>query len=203
MENGEIFRKVFHLCAPAFLVYYLVPADAWGLLPSVEGVLEPREVLLLAVLAVVLAEEAVRLKMGWSVFGMRPYERGKMAAHAWAGMGITIGFLLFPMAMVVAVVFGMAWVDPLMGYLRRQRPNLYPLVPLVAYWLIASAALLIQGTMNPFLAVEIAFVAGCAAILCESPRLDHLDDDFLLLTIPLAAVWLAYHAFRAMGYFFL
>ena len=59
MENGEIFRKVFHLCAPAFLVYYLVPADAWGLLPSVEGVLEPREVLLLAVLAVVLAEEAV------------------------------------------------------------------------------------------------------------------------------------------------
>jgi hypothetical protein len=199
MEKGELFRKAFHLCAPAFLVYYLVPVDAWGWMPSVDGFLEPREVLLLAVLAVVLAEEAIRLKMGWSVFGMRPYERGKMAAHAWAGTGLAIGFLLFPQAMVVAVTFGMAWVDPMMGFLRKRRPNLYPIVPILAYWAIASVALLAQAAMHPVLGVEIAFVAACAAVLCESPRLDHLDDDFLLLTVPLLTMWLAYHAFNVMG----
>ena len=203
MEKGELFRKLFHLCAPVFLIYYLIPEDLWGIVPSAGSILSGREVVLLAVLAIVLAEEAVRLKMGRRVFGMRPYEQNKMAAHAWAGLGITIGFLFFPQPFVVAIVFGMAWVDPLISVLRKERPALYPIFPLVVYLLIVAAALYVQTDISPLIIFNLALIAACAAVLCESPRLDHLDDDFLLLTIPLAALWLADFLFAgAIGFLF-
>jgi hypothetical protein len=199
MESGEAFRKVFHACAPAFLVYYLVPHGAWGLVPGIDGLLLPREVLLLIVLAVVLASEALRLRMGWRAFGMREYEGGKVAAHAWAGLGITIGFLFFERPLVVAAVCGMAWVDPLMGLLRKGRSDLYPILPVAAYMLVTLAALLLQGAAHPAAAVGIALAGASAAVLCESPRLDRVDDDFLLLTVPLMAMWLADALFSALG----
>jgi dolichol kinase len=191
MEQGEAFRKVFHLCAPAFLSYYLVPTDAWGLLPSPCHWLAPREILLLAVLGAVLASEAARVRLGWLAFGMRQYERGRLAAHAWAGIGISIGFLFFPRAFVVAVVFGMALGDPLMGLARERMPKLYPMLPLLVYWLTVAAALHVQSGAHPALTANMAMVAACAAVLCESPKLEWLDDDFLLLTVPLVALWVA------------
>jgi dolichol kinase len=203
MEKGELFRKAFHICAPVFLTYYLVPDDVWGFVPNAGSLLSGREVVLITVLAIVLASEALRLRMGRRVFGMRPYEQNKMAAHAWAGLGITIGFLFFPQPLVVAIVFGMAWVDPLIGVLRKARPKLYPIVPLVVYMLIVAVALGIQTDISPLIIINLALIAACAAILCESPRLEHLDDDFLLLTIPLAALWLADFLFAsAIGFLF-
>ncbi|MFH0815887.1 MAG: hypothetical protein V1934_03620 [Methanobacteriota archaeon] len=203
MEKGELFRKSFHLCAPVFLSYYLVPDDFWGVVPGMGSALRGREVVLLAVLAIVLASEAVRLRMGWRAFGMRPYETEKMAAHAWAGFGIAIGFLFFPRPFVVAIVFGMAWVDPLISLLRKNRPYLYPMLPLAVYWLIVAVALSVQTDASPVVIANLALIAACAAILCESPKLKHLDDDFLLLTVPLAAMWLANVLLSgAMGFLF-
>ncbi|MCK5547460.1 MAG: hypothetical protein KAI64_00490, partial [Thermoplasmata archaeon] len=104
-----IARRVLHICAPVFLVYYLVPEDSWiGL---------SKRVALLVVLLVVLLVELFRVALGLEFLGLKKYEKSQMSAYAWASFGFAMAFLFFDRALVVPVIFGMAWIDPLCGYL--------------------------------------------------------------------------------------
>jgi hypothetical protein len=184
MDKGELFRRLFHCCAPAFLVFYLVPEDLWGYMD--------RRIALLAVLTAVLAFEAARLGLGWRFPGLRDYEARRPGAYAQAGLGIAIGFLFFPMPFVVAVVFGMAWVDPLISMLRRGAPALYPHAPLVAYALIADVALVLLTGLGALHIAILSITTAIFAIAIERPNFRRVDDDFLLLTFPLLVLWVAH-----------
>lgn len=184
MSKGELFRRAFHLCAPVFLVYYAVPVDMWGLGLS-------REQCLLTVLSGVLILEAVRYAKGIRFFGLRDYETRHISAYAWAGMGITIAFLFFPMHLVIPVVFGIGWTDPLIGMLRKRSSPLYPGLPFLLYAAICACSFAFLGLRDLLHLLLLPIIGSAAALSSEYPKIAVVDDDFLMQVVPLGAMYLA------------
>ena len=71
----HLFRRLFHLASPVFLVYYWIPVDlgnpATGL---------TRQALLMLAAGTVLAVDLGRLALRIPVFGLRKYEAGRVSA---------------------------------------------------------------------------------------------------------------------------
>ena len=178
MEYAHAFRRGFHLCAPLFLVYYLFPEDMWGLDVSNKG-------FIIIIFTLLMIFEAIRLGTGRVFFGLREYERKQLSAYAWASIAITIAFLFFPPVFVICAVVGMGWTDPLIGELRKHWKKAYPLLPLAVYFVITVACLSLFSDMQFILILFLASLTTVVAILVEYPRLKYIDDDFLMLLIPL------------------
>jgi len=178
MDKAHLFRRAFHLCAPLFLVYYLIPEDMWGLGIS-------REIFLLIVFLILMIFESVRLATGRVFFGLRDYEKKQLSAYAWASIGITIAFLFFPPVFVICAVVGLGWTDPLIGELRRKWKKGYPAIPLAVYFLIIMACLQLFSEIPLFVQLFMASLTAAVAIIVEGPRIKQIDDDFLMLVIPL------------------
>lgn len=185
MDYGHWFRRGFHLCAPLFLLYYLVPGRILGIVS--------KELILLLALLIVLIFEAVRLRTGWVFFGLRGYESKQLSAFAWAGIGLTIAFLFFPQIFVICVVIGMGWTDPLIGELRRRWKKGYPAIPLVQYFFIVLVCLSLFSEMDIFLRMFLAGLGSVVAITVERPRIRYIDDDFLMMVIPLVVLTFVHH----------
>ncbi len=183
MDRGHIFRRMFHLCAPFFLIYYLLPGRFLYL---------SKEAWLIIGLILLLVLEAARLFLGKVFFGMREYEKDQISAYAWAGMGITMAFLLFPMPFVACAVTGLGWTDPLIGELRkRKKMGYYPWFPIAFYFLIVISCLFLFSDIPLFAMIILAFVGSLGAIAVEKPKIP-VDDDFLMLIIPLLVMTLVY-----------
>jgi dolichol kinase len=191
MDKGEMFRKGFHLCAPLFLLYYAVPSDMWGLGPT-------REIVLLAVLTMVLVFDAMRYGMGVTLPFLRSYEERRISAYSWAAIGFTMAIIFFPTHLVVPVIFGLGWTDPLIGLLRRRRSRLYPALPVIAYFAICAVAFALMGFMGIFHLLVLSAVGAVTAVAVEFPRLRHVDDDFLMQVVPLAAMWAVEYAWMSL-----
>jgi len=190
MDYGHLFRRVFHLCAPFILLYYLLPE---------RFLLVSKEAFLLMGLFGLLMLEAVRLFTGRIFFGMREYERGQISAYAWAGIGVTIAFLLFPMPFVICSVVGLGWTDPLIGEMRKRKMmRYYPATPLTVYFLIAAVCLFIFSEFSIIQVLILGLVGSMAAISVEKPKLP-VDDDFLMLVVPLIVLTLAYEYLNIAG----
>jgi hypothetical protein len=175
------------MLAPIFLVYYAVPDPLWEGGPN-------RELILVAMLVLVLVVEAIRLTFKPQILGMRGYESTRMSAFSWVAIGMTIAFLFFPLEYAAPALIGMGWVDPLCGELRRVDSRLYPALPLVVYFLIAFLTMSYLIGINVQVLVA-SLVATVLAISIEKPRLKHLDDDFLMLVVPLIGIWSVFQLF--------
>ena len=190
MDRAHLFRRLFHFCAPLILLYYIVP-DIFLWLPKFYWVL--------IVLSVILIIEAVRLGAGRVFFGLREYEKGQLSAYAWAGIGITLGFAFFQPMFVACVVFGIGWVDPLIGEMRRQRKmRYYPHLPLLIYFLIVIGCLTALSNINLLTILILGAVASASAIAIENPRLP-ADDDFLMQIVPLIVLTAFYEWVKIIG----
>jgi hypothetical protein len=187
MDRGHWFRRFIHILAPIFLLYYAVPNPIWDGGPS-------KELVLVLFLMVVLTFEAYRLAYKPKIIGIRSYEYQRMSAAAWAAVGLTFTFLFFPLEFAAPAVIGMGWVDPLCGELRKMRSRLYPTLPLVVYFIIAISTMTYLIGFNAQV-VAASAVATVLAIVIEKPRLKYLDDDFLMLVVPLIGIWLVFQLF--------
>jgi hypothetical protein len=185
MYKAHVVRRIFHLCAPAFLVYYLIPEDMWGLGIS-------PEISVIVVLITVLSVEAFRLATGRTYYGLRTYEKNQISAYAWAAIGITIAFLFFPPVFVICAVVGLGWVDPLIGELRRHWKKANPTLPLVMYFMIVMGSLLLFSDINFITQVFLGCLASVSAIKIEAWKTRYVDDDFLMLIIPLMILTFVY-----------
>lgn len=181
MEPSAIFRRTVHLSTPVFLVYYFLPSPLWP-----EG--PPKEIGLLTILAATMAFELVRLLVGFKVPGLRPYESDQMSAAAWTSVALTFSFLFFPMELTAPVIFGMALVDPAISMLRRSR--WYPWLPYAMHLtiMVAVLALLVPVDLRWFIA---AAIASGAAVASEAVKTRYVDDDFLMIVVPLVVFFLA------------
>lgn len=178
MDREAKIRRAVHLSAPLFLVYYFLPSPLWAGGPS-------REIGLVVILGAVLVFELLRLRLGLKVPGMRGYERYQLSAAAWAAMAMTVAMLFFPLDLAAPAVVGMALVDPLISRLRRTR--WYPGAPLAVHFLLVLAILLL---FHP-LSVRVVFAAAVAAALAvgaEAVKTRYVDDDFLMIVVPLVGL---------------
>jgi hypothetical protein len=166
-----------HLLTPAFLVYYLLPDEIAGI---------PKTFGLILVMMVTLLVDGLRIMRGWEVPGARPYERRRISATAWAGFGLMLAFLCFPQHFVVPVVFGMAWVDPLMGE-ARKRKGVNPVLigaPAYAFIFACTSVIFFPGSPLP-LVIASTLIAAPSATLIEHYGPKWLDDDLSMIIVPL------------------
>jgi len=184
MDRGQWLRRFIHMLAPLFLVYYALPSPIWEGGPN-------KELVLVSTLIIVLGFEAYRLTFKPKILGMRIYEYQRVSAATWAALGMTFVFLFFPLEYAAPVVIGMGWVDPLCGELRRFESKFYPTLPLTVYFTIAvfTMTYLIGFNVQVVLA---SIVATILAIAIEKPRLKYIDDDFLMLVVPILGIWVVF-----------
>jgi len=89
------------------------------------------------------------------------------------------------MPITIVAVCGMAWIDPVCGATKRTR--LYPAAPFITYLLMAVTLLLLAG-YSPALTVLLAAAGSAVAVASERPRLRVIDDDFLMVAVPLVTL---------------
>jgi hypothetical protein len=133
--------------------------------------------------------EAVRLKLGITIFGQRDYESKQVSALAWGTFAIGIAFLTIPDSpeLVYPLVLSLSFGDPFLGELRRREFNSQQ-VFLGGTIFIA----LIWGVGWHLLGTPL-FMVPLMAPICvaaEWPRLRWIDDNATMLLIPLAVVLL-------------
>lgn len=180
MKKAEMIRRILHMTAVVYLVYYLLPEELFPGFYKWYGVL--------IILCATLAVEALRLKTGKVFFGLREYEKKRVSAFAWFAIGMSIALLWFEMVYVVPVVIGMAFIDPLIGEIKRKNERFYPILPIVIYGTIMFTCLLILSEMSIGPLILLTFVATFFAILAERWNIKYIDDDFLMIIIPLLAL---------------
>ncbi len=177
-EGHHIFRRLFHSFAWIFLVYYFIPETIFG---------HSRAFLFLIIVLIILSFEGIRLYNGWHVFGLRPYERHQIAAYAWATMAAAIALLLFPMHLAVVCLLGMGLIDPLIGELKDFNKQLYPYIPLIGWFAICFCFMSYLTDYNLQQLVVLSAIGSAVAIIGEYPRI-LIDDDFLMVVIPLVVL---------------
>jgi hypothetical protein len=181
MNGSSTFRRVFHILSPAFLSYFILPDQVGG------GITKAS----LAILFVGTAWciEIARIALGINLFGMRPYEGGRVSAYAQGTLGLAIGiFLIRQPAIVVPVFLGMAWIDPLAATVRRRE---WPraIVGLAYFGLFLGTELLLPVPWPPSWSFLLAAVAMAVALVVEGPKHKLLDDDFLMQVVPYAVLY--------------
>jgi len=166
-------------------LYYLLPVE----LPFL-GI--RRWVLLIVFFAAVIGFETFRLWKGFAVFGLRPHEANQIASFVWAAAGITLVLWVFEKDIASAVIVGMAIVDPLAGELRAAKKSdwISAGVPLLVYFVLCALVLLTVSSRQISAVISLSALGAIAAVAAERPRIDYIDDDFLMLVVPAVAMTL-------------
>jgi dolichol kinase len=185
MDKGHVLRRLVHMLAPLSLIYYFLPDPLWAGAPS-------NQVLLLFLLEGILVFEVLRLHYQWPIIGIRDYEYDRLSAAAWAALAMVVALLFFPLQLAAPAIVGMAFVDPLIGELRRRKSKLYPTIPTLVYLALVLVILWYFFGLNTTVILASAVATGLA-IAIERLRTKYIDDDFLMTIVPLlglAAIFL-------------
>lgn len=180
MDSKILLRKAVHMCAPLFALLYLTPEDL-GLFS--------RDVLAIILWTIFAMFEIIRIRMKLQIPGLREYEYTRPSAAFWMCSAFLPMILFFPVDYALPLLIGFGFTDPMIGLLRKNRSKLYPIVPLLFYFSI----MLISFSISFDLSVKImllACIVTIAAIWAESLRNKLIDDDFLMLFVPLVVLWL-------------
>ncbi len=180
VEVGSAFRRIFHAASPAFLVYYLLPDDLW--------VGFPKPYLAFILWSATFVIETLRLAFDVDIIGLRDYEKRQISAYFWGATALVSGLLFFPPPFVVVAMFGMAWIDPLCAWTRERGG--YPLIPLIAYLVIAFTGVWFLTGLSPEKTITISLFATGLAIGAEYPTIRYVDDDFTMMMVPLGGMTL-------------
>ena len=181
MDRSSAFRRFFHIISPLFMGYYLLPPELGG--PKTRITLTGVTLLFLGTAACV---EIARIALGIRLFGMRPYEGQRVSAYAQGALGLGIAlFLIRDPTIVIPVILGMAWIDPLAAAARK---NQWPRALVVAayFGLFITTEFAMTGTQNTTWMFIAAVLATTSAMLVEGPKIPQLDDDLLMQVVPMA-----------------
>ncbi len=186
----HLFRRVFHLVSPVFLLYYWIPEDL-----GATGI--RREAILLLAVGTVLSVDIARIALRIPVFGLRKYEAGRVSAYAWGTIGLALGFAFFPSVLVIPAFCGMAWIDPLCAWARAT--GRYPWLPAIGYAAVFASLLWITGSgLSPLAILALTAIATPVALLAEYGDFRFVDDDFLMTIVPLIVLALVLGPIRAL-----
>ena len=177
----ETIRKAVHMCAPLFAILYLVPENMGPV---------PRSAAIRAAWTAFALFEAYRIRKGFLVLGMREYERRRPSAAFWMCSAFVPMILFFPVDYALPLLIGFGFVDPLCGILRKRSSRMYPAAPLIVYFVIMWTSLsFFYGLTAAVLVLSV--MVSISAITAESIKSRIVDDDFLMLFVPLMVLWLA------------
>lgn len=180
-ERGEKLRRLVHILTSSFIVYYWIPPRLLGIY---------KEYWLVTLLAIVLLIDSYRMHTGWRVYGAREYEHNRPSALALVAMGVTVGFLFFPKHLVIPTILTMAFVDPVIRGIRDRDEWIYPVLPLCVAMMIFYGTFHYMTDWGPAHASAMTLVGGSLAVAVERPHMEWLDDDLLMILVPMTVLWL-------------
>ena len=177
---GHISRRFIHVAIIFIpLIYY-----HW-FLKITSSVAFAHHIIILAMLAVVIAE-VLRLKFQLVLFAQRSHEQSHVSSFAWTMISVGFVLLLAPKASyAVAIVACCAIVDPLMGELKIK---IGKSVGLFLIGLLAALLIWIFCMAHYHESIWIAFLIAPITIACEWPVLKWIDDNALMMLVPLIMV---------------
>ena len=181
MERSEVIRKVVHMCAPLFALIYLIPEDLG---------FTSRSVIVVIAWLLFAAFEVYRIRKKIPILGLREYEYGRPSAAFWMISAFLPMILFFPVEYALPLLVGFGFVDPLIGILRKHGSKWYPVLPLITYYAIFVTifAIMTEATWNVML---LSVIVTISAIIAEGIKNKIVDDDFLMLFVPLVVLWIA------------
>lgn len=184
MEKNAVFRRLAHMGSAGFLVYYLLPDE---LAPNAApGFHKWHGVLIIMI--VVLVFEILRLRYNKVFFGLRPYERHQISAFAWFTIGCGCALLVYERRFVIPAILGMSFIDPMWGECKVRKRSIYPSAPAVVYAVLVFIALYWLTDFSVMVLLGFTIVGTLSAIFSECWNTRIIDDDFLLVMVPLSAM---------------
>ena len=182
MFDEKIYRRFNHTVAACFVIYFLFPQEIMGL---------DRIYLVILLWIIILGIEYLRLNKNLNLFGMRDYERDRVAGFVWFASGtfIILGFYemgAFPQSLAIATIIMAAYTDPVIGEANHKLGDKWGL----GIGFVCSFAIyqLIVGV------IFYSVLGGLIAVLVERPKLKWFDDDLAMQIFPisiLSILWLA------------
>lgn len=180
--SGHVFRRAFHIGMSIIPFVYYEYAE------KLADALSITELQLVSSLTLsLILVEALRLKMGITIFGQRDYESKQVSALAWGGIAVGLTFLVlsdYP-ELVWPLILSLSLGDPFLGELRRKEietKNVF-IIGSIFIALIWLSCWHFTGT-----AIWIALIMGPLCVAAEWPRLRWIDDNATMLLIPLSFV---------------
>jgi len=173
-------RRAIHVSMAIIpLLYYRFGGD----LAAVFNLVPWQLVLAILLLGIIL--EVIRLFFHITVFGQRDHEARQPSSFFWGLLSVGLVLILAPPLFAIPIIWSCAFVDPLLGEMRRfaWRKGLVILVgwlALLVIWLFGNAML---GT--PWWYILIMPPITLAA---EAPNLKWIDDNAMMQLIPLIVV---------------
>jgi hypothetical protein len=182
MFDEKIYRRFNHTVAACFVIYFLFPQEIMGL---------DRIYLVIILWIIILGIEYLRLNKNLNLFGMRDYERDRVAGFVWFSSGtfIILGFYemgAFPQSLAIATIIMAAYTDPVIGEANLKLGDRWGL----GIGFVCSFAIyqLIIGV------IFYSVLGGLIAVLVERPKLKWFDDDLAMQIFPisiLSILWLS------------
>ncbi len=178
---GHVIRRLLHVAI------FVLPLFYYAYIHSIVGFLHlTLNEFLWGLIVLVIVLEALRLWRGWLAFGQRSNEAKRISAFTWTVVSILLVLLYAPSKMfAIPIIWSCAFADPFMGELRRVDVSriwvaLTGVLMVAAIWLICTWWL---GTPWWW-----AVVMGPFIIACEWPNLRWVDDNAMMLLLPLVLV---------------
>tara|TARA_Y100001970_G_scaffold284657_1_gene402479 strand:+ start:4697 stop:5341 length:645 start_codon:yes stop_codon:yes gene_type:complete len=187
--GGHAFRRATHVSMSAIPVIYYSSGEQLGDYFS----LSPRELVSVIVISILLIE-LIRLRWGIVVIGQREYESSQISAFAWGGIAVALALLVAPEGdgsgiekglFGIPLIFGLTFVDPVMGEVKRTKKDLKSAIvagALVSFTVWVGCHFWL-GT--PLIA---SLLLAPLTVLGELPSLKYIDDNATMVLIPLAAL---------------
>lgn len=175
--KGHVVRRIVHM---AMAIYPFLYYDFGQSIAAFFATTPQAIVIILVSLVIIL--DLIRIAFGSTVFGQREHEAGHPSSFAWAAVALGIVLLFAPKLYAVPIIWSCAFVDPLIGEMRRFQVHqswvaVVGIICVIGLWLLAT---LWWGT--PW---WMALIMGPIIIAAEWPNLKWVDDNFLMMIVPL------------------
>ena len=178
---GHMFRRGFHIGMS------IIPFIYFEFGEKIADYFSVTVIQVVSFLTLVLVfGEALRLKLGITIFGQRDNESKQVSALAWGGFAIGMTFLILPEhpEFVWPLILSLSLGDPFLGEIRRMGLEsktvfLYGSIFIALIWIACS----FQVDTPLWMAV----VMGPLCVAAEWPWLRCVDDIAPMLRIPLSA----------------
>lgn len=187
--RGHALRRATHMVMALIpIIYYargVEISDYMGMNP---------EQLVSTIIITLIIIEALRIRMGIVVIGQREYEAKQISALAWGGLAVALALLIAPDdgktglesgLYGIPLIFGLTFVDPIMGEIKRKKQNLK-----LAIWagMLTSYGVWIGCHFWIGTPLVISLLLAPLTVLGEVPSLKYIDDNATMVLIPLAAL---------------
>lgn len=178
-KPAHFFRRFFHMgmvIIPFIYYFYLIPY-----VPT-----KNLHILLMIFIIFILVLEFLRVRFKIILIAQRSHEATQISSLGWTLMAMSILLIFSPSyAFSIPIVATCAFVDPLIGEMRLKHFNTYYII-LIGLLLTLIIWLLCAWYYH--FSWWIAFLIAPITIAVEWPSLKWIDDNALMLLVPLLVV---------------